>query len=384
MILKDACPQAWEWRPEAMLALRVERSGHLRFEWSLRPTNDDKQDSSYEFAIPEATFSELVLHAPADRVLIADGATPSADESADGDTRAWRIRLRGDQPLTVTLLAPGRITALKPLNVLRPIVKYDVKPSGMQVTANWRIDVLGEPLRQLVVDLDSELELIQVQHAGQELRVSAADSQDGRQRATVHLAKPATGANQQLRLIAVAPLKMEGGWRLPRMTVTNVVTQEAKSTLVVAAPLRLTTLTLNDCRQLSRERSTSPDTETIELECLSNNSQVDVELVAGIDKLRYTSASIVDAQPNEARIRHICDISCQAGEQFQLAAEISPNWIIDSVTSSPADMLTDWEVQRSGMSPGRLIVHLARPVTPDRSLRLIVTAQRRARRFAIS
>ncbi len=359
------------------VALRVDRSGELRFAWSLRPTIDDAQDLSYSFAIPEAPSSELVLRAPADRVLIAEGATLSADESTDETAHVWRIRLRGNRPLKVTLLAPGRTPGPKPINVLRPVVNYDMKPSGMQVTADWRLDVLGESLQQLVVDLDSELELVQAQHAGQELRVTTADSRDGRQRAVIHLAQPTTGANQQLRLIAVAPLKVDGGWRLPRIAATNVVTQDAKATLVVAAPLRLTNVSLKDCRQLSREQGTSPDVETIELECLSNNYQAEVELSAGIDQLRYTSASVIDAQPNEARIRYVCDITCHGGERFQLAAELSPEWIIDSVNSSPSDMLTDWEVVRSGASPSRLITHLAKPINPDRSLRLIVTAQRR-------
>ncbi len=171
----------------ANAALCVDRPGELRFTWSLRPTIDDAQDLSYSFAIPEAPSSELVLRAPADRVLIAEGATLSEDESTDEATRAWRILLRGNQPLKVTLLAPGRTAGLRQLNVLRPVVKYDMNPSGLQVTANWRLDVLGEPLRQLVVDLDSGLKLLQAQHAGQELHVRTNDSSDGRQRAVIHL-----------------------------------------------------------------------------------------------------------------------------------------------------------------------------------------------------
>ncbi len=178
-------------------------------------------------------------------------------------------------------------------------------------------------------------------------------------------------------MIAVAPLKVDDGWRLPRITTTNVVTQDAKATLVVSAPLRLATVTLKDCRQLSRQQSTSPAVETIEIECLSNSYQAEVELSAGIDQLRYNSASIIDAHPNEARIRYVCDITCDDGERFQLAAEISPEWIIDSVNSSPSDMLTDWEVERSGASPSRLIAYLARPINSKRSVRLVVTAQRR-------
>src|SRR5206468_10919062 len=61
-----------------------------------------------------------------------------------------------------------------------------------------------------------------------------------------------------------------------------------------------------------------------------------------------------------------------AGARFAVSAELPRQWLVDSVETQPADMLADRSMVSGGQNPHRLQVTLARPLTAQQPLRLII------------
>lgn len=367
-------------------ALLVERAGAVRFSWSVRGSEGD-EGRVYHFSLPPAAATRLTLALPAKSTPIVPGAvvTPMPVDEAQAtttgaaDRQRWVIRLNDTSDVELRIVSADRRESRPSLTLFRPRTTYEISQQGLQVSAEWRLDVLGNPRDMLKLVLPAEISLVSVKLGDEALRWSETPvtSAGGAHKTVVlEFREPLGGSGRVLQLAAIAPLVSNRPWRLPQLQPEQVIWQEETATLIVAEPLLLNQLDLTRFRQTKRETLLAPRKgEAIALSALSANGAIDVEVAPAEERLQLNSATTIDLQANQALARYVAEVSSLRGEQARLVAHISPDWFIESVNSVPSGAITDWE--RGEGNANRLILHLAKTIEPDQPLRILVEAQRR-------
>jgi hypothetical protein len=360
------------------LALHVDRSGTVEFDWFLAARRDHAGELSYDLSLPPSPTQELELTLPSELVPVVDNAIISAAGNEQDPRRVWTVRLVGRRVATLRLVSRSVHGPPKPRALLQPKVTYEFSLQGLQIVAEWRVDIHDAPLETLEFDLDPSLTLIGVKLGDAPIHWSETSSDSNAKRMVLEFAEPLHTGNRVIRLTAIAPLVSDGPWNLPVLQPRNVIWQDGTIALLVAAPLSLNNLDLAECRQTKREILPSPAAgEAIGIQALSPSAKVTLEVARRPERLQSTSATTVELFGNEARGSYAVDIVAEQGEHFQLSAKVSPDWIVDSVQSLPSTRIADWDIQRSDGSTSGLKIHLAKALKRDRPLRVIIRATRR-------
>jgi hypothetical protein len=358
-------------------ALHVDRSGSVEFDWSLQGSQDRDGAWVYALSFPPAPSQQLELTLPAPWAPNIEGGIVSSTDDAGRATRTWKIHLAGRSEAELRVVKEDSPLARRPIVLVRPRLTYELTALGLQLSADLRLDIHGRSIRELQIDLDPALTLASAK-IGDATIALTEDSDEKQKHLTLEFPEPLVGNNRLIRLTAIAPPVIDQPWTLPKLRFRDTVWQEGTITLVVPAPLALRKLDLADCRQTKRETLPGPLAgEAIGIQSFSTSASVTVQVAEQSDRLQLTSATTVDLSGDEARAAYLADIAADSGERFELVADISGDWIIDSVQSSPPGLIADWDRTRSASGAGRLVIQLARAVTPERPLRLNVQATRR-------
>src|SRR5262249_5187708 len=140
-----------------------------------------------------------------------------------------------------------------------------------QVAADIKLDVVGEPIRELALDVDAPLSLVSARIADTQLtwseEATAAGADVGAaisaqhpssRRVTLRFPEPLHGAGRVVRLAGVAPLPERSRLPLVRPAGNNEVWQEGSATLICAEPLEIEDLQTSGCRQTKAEPAPGP------------------------------------------------------------------------------------------------------------------------------
>ena len=145
---------------DGRLAAKVDHSGQLRFDWSLAGHRYPADVLGFVIEIPRAPASELWLELPKNLTPAIDRGLLVGSEPAGPAARRWHIELGGRRWLRLRILPAGMAAHRPQLALLRESRTYDFSLRGVEVSAQWRIQVLNEPLQQVTVALDPGLQLI--------------------------------------------------------------------------------------------------------------------------------------------------------------------------------------------------------------------------------
>ena len=228
----------------------VDRSGRLRFDWSLAGHRDAADILGFLFEIPRAPANELSLELP-------EGFTPGVrrgvvvgSEPAGQQMRRWHIELGGNHRFLVRILPAGSSGRRPQLALLRQSTTYDFSLRGLEVSAHWRLQVHNQPLHQVTVLLDSGLQLVSARYGDASLPWSAAPLADGQgTRVVLALPEPVRDDERVLRLNAVGSPVLDHPWRLPRIRAEGLFWQEGTITLLMPEPLLVNRIVPAGCAQ---------------------------------------------------------------------------------------------------------------------------------------
>jgi len=387
--------------PDGKLALPVDENGVLEFEWSLRGERDADGRLSFALQFPRCAASEMTLSAP--RGLLATvseglivpttaeptrpaGPLPIVPQRTNVLPRETvRILLGGKQSAVLRLSPQGATADAQPHAVLRETVVYDVSPRGVDVTATWKLDVQGAPLKQLRVTLDPGLQLVSARLGETDVPWSAGPRADGEPTTLfLTLPEPLSGADRSLRLAAIGPLELGAQCGLPRMRAADAFWQEGTYTLLVREPLEVTTLQPTDCRQTKYSLLPDPNRgEAFELQLFSPSADVRLTLARKQQTPSLVSGTTIEVAPHEARAVLGVAIEATGPAPSSLVADVLPGWTIDGVESRPADALADWRMNTTAAGE-ELSLRFSRakeaPATPT----FFVRAHRRSREVSRS
>jgi hypothetical protein len=292
-------------------ALYADRSGTVMFDWSLAGSPDREGRRIYDLALPPGPAHRLELTLPTELTPAMEGAIISAPRPLGTEKRRWTIDVVGQPTGKLRLSGAGEKGRSKPPGLIRPKLTYELSRQGLQLSAEWQIDVHGEPIKSISVDLDAELTLLSADSGGTALEWSqTADTAAGAKKPLIlRFPEPLQG------LIAAAPLKNEPAWKLPSVAARELIWQDGSMALVVAAPISVARLELSQCRQTKRESLPAPAVgEAIGIQAFSSAASVVVHLAPLEDRLELRSGTTIELLGDEARGSYVAEISARQGE----------------------------------------------------------------------
>ncbi|HTQ40496.1 MAG TPA: hypothetical protein VMJ32_15835, partial [Pirellulales bacterium] len=395
------------------LAALIDRAGKMSARWSLSGKRNFDGVLSFNVQLPDCPFNLLQLTLPADLaptidrgIITSHRVESTPDDSASGLCR-WQIELGGNSQANLRIVKQSAPPAVDK-TFIRQSFTYDFSSHGLEFYGDFRLDVLGAPLKQIILRLDQPLTIVRIRSGNTELPLSSlttvhtplgntansagsADSGQGNpQELIVELPQPIHGPGQRLQIVAIAPLTWATPWQLPLMRVENADWQTGDARLRVPDSLLIDELSTEDCRQTTLQTAIddnladhlevlpqSPTADT-SLVFFNDHPRIELELTRRREQVRVTQGTSISLRANEGAGRYRGEFTIDQGELFVLQADIAPQWIIESVDSTPPGMVADWSQQLVRNRPGKLTLQLSTPLTPQHSLRLSITARRRS------
>jgi hypothetical protein len=365
-------------RPNGDLALLVEQSGQLIIDWQLRGQRGLTGSVNIPLQLPQTATTQWLLEIPTEYRLAADRVHVQllADSNADDNLSQWQLLTGGREPGTLRLLKRDADAARRELNLLRQTDVVRVSPRGIDVLTRLRIDVHGEPLSFLLLEIDPQLEVVSTRQGSTQLNWTWLPSDETSRRGIrVELPAPLASGSHVIEIEAVAPPAIDRLQTLPQIICKNTLWQEGSMELNIDRALELRLLNIEQARQGRPPEAAADSAGTIIIQYF--NQRAHVGLIAGYPQLQLAvgTTEIVQFTPSEITVRAVYDLSCQQGEQSLLVANVGSRWQIDSVESEDARLVGDWDVE--GADPNRrLTVRLAAAVRPDHPVRVTVLGRR--------
>lgn len=359
------------------LMLAVPRSGVLQLPWSLRGRRDERGRVKFVFDLPPAARQRLELRVPAAWMLTSDtavvrelkgaAAPPKTGEVAES---LWQVEA-GDT--RVQLLAQPRQADAQtpPLVLVRETGSYVFTPGQMDLDLSLELDINRAPLRQIRVRHDPRLQWTAIRWGEQTLSWSNEKSANGEPVAVVALPEPLLGPSRLIQLTAVAewtpgPQK----WSLPRATVEDALWQEGRVNIAAPRWLQLDAVAGPGGRlSATTLASDSQGMDLLQFQLERNTAAIEVQPANVSFPLDAASLLTLQVEPKQIVANYAAELTVGSGQYFSLECEVPRSWVIDSLETSPPELLED-RVLRPRGNQQVVTLQLRQPLRSSKPLRI--------------
>ena len=368
-------------------AVVVNEQRLLNFEWSLRPTANRDRGIEFAFALPKAVTTTLLLEIPQKFQLICDRGvvTPmTQDPVMMSDDRLWQIELGPDADNFLVQLVATRDTSNK-LVFLKQKQQWTVGRHAVDLLANLHLDVYDNPLDRLQLRVSNELTLQDVTFSNQRASWQAIHSDENITLYDVKLASDLVGQGQIVQVTCRAPAVVDAPWQLPTVEVGNAFWRDGTTSLVVADSLQLVDLQPSGLRYRTREKTSGATSYSFD--AFSPDAALQLQVTYRQPKLVCRLGTSTVLQANSCSSETTAILTAATGEVFEFECAVPASWNGTDIqfTFSPESMVSSHQLTSATNSNGRkLIVRLAQPLTPERSLTMKITGLRRGIRRRVS
>lgn len=356
----------------------VEQSGELHFEWSLGGRHDSADILGFLFELPGAPANELIVELPKALTPSIDHGMIVGNETIGDDSRRWHIELGGCQRFRMRILPAGVAGHRPQLALLRESRTYDFSPRGVEIAAQWRIEAHNEPLQQITALLDPGLQLVSARDGDAPIPWSVAPANgDSLTRIVLTLPEPIRDSERVIRLSAIGQPVLDKVWRLPSIRAQGLFWQEGTLTLLTPEPLLAERIVPFGCNQTGTGPLSAPRAgESVQLQAYEPDATVELLLSRRAATMQATTATALELGGEEVAARVASEFRVAEAARFTLEADVSRQWIIDTVESTPSGAVADWTVDPGVGRNQLLTIRLGNGLSPAKSLRLTITARR--------
>ena len=365
------------------------QSDTLQFGWSLRGVRESSDVLTFDLQLPASPTKQLTLALRETLVPRFDVGLITNSQLGDAGWRTWQIELGGHDRLVFRVVPRATAPEQQPPALVRQLLTYDLSPRGLEVAAQFTLDAptqaaAVDPLRRIRVSMDPALQLIAAHFGEAALPWSiSTDAVTGRTQVLLELAEPLQGTGRVLHLTAVAKIVTDRLWRLPDIRPEGMFWVEGTARLFVPDAFVLEQLRAVDCRQTKTEPLPAPRLgEAIELQYFSPTAAPEIHITHRTAQLSMQTATTLQFTTDEVSGRLVADCEVSGPAMFLLQARVSPEWVIDSVTSIPAGAIGEWDLSPAAEGPQRLTIPLTRALASGAPLRLVILG--RTRRSALA
>lgn len=363
--------------PDGRVRTLVEGT-QLECDWSLRGERTSSGAVAFALELPNCPMARFTLDAPAAFDVLADQGIVSKSAAAEPDTIRWTIELGGHRRVNLRVVPENVARQRRPLTLLRQAISYKFSTRGINVLAQLKLDVHGEPLERIAVDLDPSLRLVAANYGELEIPWSAtADVETRMIHVVLQLPEPIVGTGRVLQLSAMAPLVSGKEWRLPALRPQGVSWQEGTAELLVPSSFALERLKTDGCRQSRIAALPAPLAgESIEIQYYRPGATIDVLVAQPRERLKVESGTLVEVGPND--MTSLCAVQLTLGRGQRRAAQIGVEggWTIDSVESLDSNLPVNWELDETKPQQTELNVRFETAISSDKPARVLIRGHR--------
>ena len=359
--------------PAGSVAVLVEGS-QLHCQWSLRGERTATGAVSFPLELPNCPMATLTLETPSKVEILSDQGIVSKAVGSTPQTIRWTIVLGGHNRLNLRIVPEESARERRPLTLLRQSLTYNFSSRGINVAAQLKLDIHGEPLQRIAVDLDPTLRLVRARYGELEVPWSVIDDAETHESHVVlQLPEPIAGTGRVLQLSALAPLTIDKPWRLPTLRPKAMAWQEGTAELLIPDSLVLEQFTTEGCRQSRTTALPAPATgESIEVQYFRPGAGVQVVLAQRREPLRVETGTLVEVASHEITSRCALEFSLTRGERFVVQADLSSGWIVDGVEALGSTRLADWELDETPDGLTRMNLRLLTGVSEGHPAKILV------------
>ncbi|REK11583.1 MAG: hypothetical protein DWQ37_13805 [Planctomycetota bacterium] len=358
--------------PDGGLRALVEGE-QLQLAWSQRGERTASGAVQFALELPGSPLSRLEIEAPDDVDIVVDHGIATAKPQPAGEATLWSVELGGYRRIGLRVVPKNTAGERRALTLVRQAMTYKFSTRGINLAAQLRLDVHGEPLERILVDLDPSLHLVSARYGEQDLPWSATtDLQSGQSHVLLEFPEPVSGAGRVLQLSAVTPLTTDERWSLPGLQVRGMAWQEGTAELILPEGLLLEQLLTDGCRQSQVTPLPAPLGESIEIQYYRPGAKIELRLTVPRKQLAVETGTLVQVGGQEIVSRCSFAIPLDADARRKVRIPIHAPWTVESVESIAASRIVKWDVvERRGepaeleiamAGPGRLVVRGSRPL----------------------
>jgi hypothetical protein len=331
--------------PAGELRLLVE-GGQLSCNWSRSGERTAAGAVRFQLELPACPTTRMRISLPPGAEVVADQGVVIRPASESAESGEWLVELGGHHRVTLRIVPEEAKRDRRPLTLLRQAMTYEFSARGVNVGAQLRLDVHGEPLTRLQVDLDPSLNLIGAKFGEEAVPWSATtDRETGQSQVHLEFPEPLSGTGRVLQLSAVAPLTTDRRFVLPRIQPQGVAWQEGTSDLLIPDSLVLEQLQTTGCRQSRVTALPAPLAgESIEIQNFEAAATVEVLIAEPRKRLALERATLVEVGTATITGRCTLGVAAAAGQPRRLSLPVRSGWIIDAVESSLPNRTVEWDL----------------------------------------
>ncbi|MGI8978421.1 MAG: hypothetical protein ACR2FY_04275 [Pirellulaceae bacterium] len=375
--------------PAGTTALLVEKSGQLTVPWTLRGAVSEAQETSFNLHLPKAAITRLVLQLPAGLILettagIVARLEPGAVEnrllptSVGALSTNWLVELGGLTQVQLRVKSAERAAKTGGIMLVRESATHILSPVDVSSEFGLQLDVHQAALKAIKLEVDADAKIIGIRQGAAPLSWREVAAITPQQTALqVDLPESLTGTGNGLTVSVVSPLALDRPWRLPRLRLLGGSWQEGTASLVVPPSLHVSSIQFTDARQTSiSPGSIAQPQRTYQFQYLSPLGQVAVQSSRENPQLDVLGGLVVRHETTQLSAVLNIDLSVNTGQRFIAEGIIHEEWTVDSVDTSPPDLLEERQFIPIDGRKFALRVRLARPLTPQDKTRLVIRAHR--------
>jgi len=366
------------------LGVLVRQSDTLRLDWQLQAQDSNSSSLEFLLKVPVAVPQILALVLPENHTAeLESGEVFRTEDMLGGKTRYWfQLAPVASHPLKV--LRQSKTVVKKSLPRLRRSTSYLLDPEGLSFRTSFSLDRNRNASHDLIFDVSSGVKIVSVDINQQAVSWHMDDQAEG-SRLVVEPSPSLSPSSLDIRCLA--ELQFDQAWQLPVIRPREVAWTEGEIRLVVSPKLELrsivpTQASIQFVEGLSQQQASE---EVYRLQEWSDAAQLEILVGRRSSHLRIRTLTAIDvdpqdsengiAIPNESTAQTITEISCEGRPSYQIEAEVSADWSIESIKSEPNSALGEWHILEEN-DRKILRIQLNEPVLPGSPLRLEIDSSR--------
>ena len=354
------------------------QSGILRADWQLRMQSDDQplpaeQTLEFLLQLPSATPQTMELTLPQEYRASLPSAKLVRVAPATNGEQHWEFQLASHGPHQLRLLRQPTTEAPQSQLRLSQATEYRLQPHGLELTSTFRCEPREALVNEVSFSVSRNLKITGIVLDDEPIEWHQVATAGGPE---LRLRLPSSTLPQELKVRALAPIRLDDPWQLPVIRPLRTGWTEGTVLLVVSADLELLSIT-SESATIEHIVGLQSQ-EAYRVQEWSDRALLEVVVARRRPRLQVAVATATDLGANETTARIAARFACQDKPAYQIAATVASGWSIESVEAEPAVALREWHVEDQGEHT-TLLLQLNRPVQPDTPLMIRFDARAQQR-----
>lgn len=375
------------------LVLVANQLGPAVVDWSLTPIGGNRNPLEYLIQLPKASRRLLTLTLPegfevesdGDLVLLSEEPLTNSSASGSSSLRRWKFASAERQANTakvdsgkIRLSRPGDSTNRPKLLLYEQASTGVMSPADLLFETSFNCEAIGGSYSECTLRLPADVKLLSCKLNQEEVRFQPLGSQETSE-ITYRLtfSRPLVDKGNLLQVQGVLPLSTGNPWTLPTLVLEQGKWQEGSWQVSIDPRVQLRIASLQACELMGATTAEgNAGREQLKWKLFSPQFSANLVLLPIGQQLKCTSGTTLTVEPLQTTVVVQTQLECKEQPLFDVQALIPRRWIIDSLETTPPDLLEDRSVSTPRGDFDKIQLRLREPVTSQKPLLLTIRAHR--------